>query len=61
MSDNLNDRGPQDRARIAMSEEHEVRYWTEKFGVSKTELQQAVDQVGNSAQAVEEFLRGRSQ
>ena len=28
MADDLKNRGAQDRARISMSEEHEVRYWT---------------------------------
>ena len=57
MSDNLQDRGSPDRKLIAMGEEHEVRYWTEKFNVSEDELRRAVERVGNSAQAVEEALR----
>lgn len=57
MADDLNNRGAQDRARISMSEEHEVRYWTETLGVSKEELQQAVDKVGNGAEAVRQFLK----
>lgn len=52
MSDDLKNKGPQDRSRIAMGEEHEVRYWTETLGVSRERLQQAVDKVGNSASAV---------
>lgn len=57
MADDLNNRGAQDRARISMSETHEVRYWTEVLGVTEEELQRAVDQVGNSAEAVREFLK----
>lgn len=57
MSDDLNNRGAQDRARIAMGEPHEVAYWTEALGVSREELQRAVDAVGNSAEAVREFLK----
>ena len=38
MADNLQDRGAQDRARVNINEEHEVRYWTEKFGVSEEDL-----------------------
>jgi len=56
MPDDLSDRGAQDRARISLSEEHEVRYWTEKFGISKEELAEAVDQVGSSADAVAVYL-----
>ena len=58
MSDNTSLRGPQDSSRIAMGEDYEVAYWTKKFGVSREELQQAVDAVGNSATAVEKYLRG---
>ncbi|CAN7632945.1 DUF3606 domain-containing protein [Massilia sp. LjRoot122] len=57
MSDDLTNRGAQDRARIAMGEPHEVTYWTETLGVSRDELQRAVDAVGNSAEAVREFLK----
>ena len=59
MPDNPNDRGAQDRSRIAMDQEYEVRYWTEKFGVDRQRLQQAVDAVGNSADAVEQYLANR--
>jgi len=57
MSDDKNKRGPVDRSRIAMSEEHEVRYWTKELGVSEQELQKAVKAVGNSADKVREHLR----
>ncbi|MDY0964745.1 MULTISPECIES: DUF3606 domain-containing protein [Massilia] len=56
MSDDLNKRGQQDRSRINMHEEHEVRYWTEALGVTREELQRAIDQVGVSASAVREHL-----
>ena len=57
VADDRNNRGPQDRARISMPEDYEVRYWTETLGVTKEELQHAVDQVGNGAEAVREFLK----
>jgi hypothetical protein len=56
MSDDLDDRGAQDRARVAIGEEHEVAYWTDKFGVSREKLAEAVGVVGNSAQAVGDYL-----
>jgi hypothetical protein len=52
MSDDLNNRGAQDRNRISLSEEHEVRYWTKALGVTSEELKRLVDKVGNSAEAV---------
>jgi Protein of unknown function (DUF3606) len=45
-----------DRSKIAMSEVHEVKYWTKHLRVSKEELQRAVDKVGNSAPAVKKQL-----
>ena len=52
LPDNLMDRAAQDRARISMTEEHEVHYWTQVFGVSKDRLASIVARVGNSAEAV---------
>lgn len=57
MSDNLQNRGAQDRSRINVDEEWEVRHWTEALGVSKEELERAVQQVGPSADAVREHLK----
>ena len=56
MADDLRNRGEQDRSRISMSEEHEVKYWTEALGVSREQLQRTVDKVGNSAAAVRKEL-----
>jgi hypothetical protein len=52
MADDLKNRGAQDRARVNVNEDHEVRYWTEKWGVSKEQLAAAVNKVGVSADAV---------
>ena len=52
MADDLNDRGAQDRRRVNIHEDYEVRYWTEKWGVSKEQLAQAVKRAGVSAEAV---------
>lgn len=57
MADDKTDRGPQDRSRINLNEDYEVRYWTDKFGVSKAQLEEAVKEVGPSAEAVEAELR----
>lgn len=56
MSDDLEKRGQQDRSRINVHEEHEVRYWTEALGVSREQLEKVVAQVGPSASAVREHL-----
>jgi len=56
MSDNLNLAGAQDRARINIHEEHEVRYWTQALGLTKEELAAAVKAVGTSAAAVRQHI-----
>ena len=56
MSDDTSQRGPQDRSRINMTQEHEVRYWTQALGVSEAELSRAVGAVGSSADKVRAFL-----
>ena len=45
-----------DRNKINMSEDYEVKYWTHELGITRTRLQQVVDQVGNSAAAVRKEL-----
>ena len=57
MSDDLTKKGDQDRTRINTNEDHEVRYWSQKFGVSADQLKTAVKKVGNSASAVEKELK----
>lgn len=56
MSDDLKNRGPADRSRISLSEEHEVRYWTQALGVSKEQLAAAVQAVGSNADRVRAHL-----
>jgi len=60
MSDNLNQRGGQDRKRIDVSQDHELRDWSTKFGVTPERLKEAVQAVGTQADKVEEHLRGRA-
>jgi Protein of unknown function (DUF3606) len=57
MTDDLSKRGVQDRTRINIHEDHEIRYWTQKFGVSHDQLKAAVQKVGPSAAAVEKELK----
>ncbi len=56
MADNLQSAGPQDRSRINVHEEWELRYWTEELGVSKERLAELVKEVGPSVAAVRQRL-----
>ena len=59
MADDKNSIGSPDRDRISLSEDYEVRDWTKSLGVSEDELREAVDAVGNSADKVSEYLKGK--
>jgi hypothetical protein len=56
MAGPLTGKTPPLRNHIAMNEELEVKYWTKHLGVTREELQRAVDKVGNSAAAVRKEL-----
>ena len=47
----------QDRARVAGGQDHEVRYEADKTGASKSDVKDAVKEVGNSRKAVEKKLQ----
>ena len=57
MSDDKANRGSPDRDRIDIHDPDEVRNWTKSLGVSKDELQRAVEAVGPMANKVREHLR----
>ena len=59
MSDDKAKTGGQDRKRISLSDDYEVRDWAEKFGVGQDELRRAVEKVGPMADDVEAELKGR--
>ena len=49
----------QDRNFIAVGEDYEVRYWTEALDCSEQQLRSAISEVGNSADKVRTYLKGR--
>ena len=60
MSDNKDQAGGQDRKRISLGEDYEVRDWAAKFSVSEDALRKAIAKVGNRGEDVERELgRGR--
>ncbi len=59
MADDPSLRGRQDRARIDVHQQHELRHWSHKFGVTEDELRKAVEAVGPMADDVERRLRGQ--
>ena len=56
MADDKSKPGGQDRTRININEDYELRDWSKKFGVSPEELKKAVAKVGNNAADVRNHL-----
>lgn len=57
MADDKTHVGSPDRDRISLGEDYEVRDWMQSLGVSEAELREAVDAVGNSADAARAYLK----
>jgi hypothetical protein len=57
VSDDPIRRGHPDRDRINVHQEHELRYWSERFGVTPDQLKAAVRAVGPHVSAVEQKLK----
>ena len=57
MSDDTQARGPHDRGRININQEHEMRDWTKALGVTEAQILRAVGAVGVSVDKVRDYLR----
>src|SRR3954468_23706988 len=56
MADDLKKTGKPDDARINVEQEHELRYWSAKFGVTADEIRQAVKAAGPMVKDVRQKL-----
>ena len=59
MSDDKGNSQGQDRQRINVHQDYELRDWSRKFGVTPDELKRAVAKVGDRAADVERELKAR--
>jgi hypothetical protein len=57
MSDSKQQTGGQDRDRINVHQDYELRDWSKKYGVTPDELKKAVAKVGDRARDVEAHLK----
>ena len=57
MSDNLKQTGKPDDSRINIEQDHELQYWSQKFGVSRDELRKAVQAAGPTVKDVQRHLK----
>jgi hypothetical protein len=56
MSDDLSNRGAQDRNRVSASEPHEVRYFAQKHGLTEQQVLDLIKQHGNDRRTLEEAV-----
>lgn len=57
MSDDKTKAHGQDRERINVHEDYELRDWSKSLGVSQDEVKKAVAAVGDRAEKVREYLK----
>ena len=56
MADDLKQTGKPDDSRINVDQEHEVGYWSDKLGVSREQLREAVQADGPMVKDVQRHL-----
>ncbi|OFZ72871.1 MAG: DUF3606 domain-containing protein [Betaproteobacteria bacterium RBG_16_64_9] len=56
MADDTKQRHGQDRKRIDLDQDYELRYWTRELGVTEEELKQAVRAAGTQIDTVRRYL-----
>ena len=54
----LTKRAAPDRSKIDVDDAKQLKYWTKSLGVSKEDLLQTIEKVGNAAAAVRKELQG---
>jgi len=59
MSENLNQTGARARNAINMNIPEDVSFWTSKWGITREQLQAAVDRVGSKETRVSDYLRAK--
>jgi hypothetical protein len=53
MSDDTSNVGAQDRSRVAGEQEHEVRYFAEKHGITAEQARELIERHGNNREALD--------
>jgi len=52
-------RRPTDTSKVQIGQDWEVKYWSDRFGVSRDKLRNAVATAGSDVEAVRSLLRKR--
>ena len=56
MADDVRQTGARDDQRINVDQDHELSYWSDKLGVSRDQLREAVAKVGPMVRNVQQHL-----
>ena len=59
MSENINQTGAVTRKMVNMNISEDVSYWLAKWGITREQLQNAVDRVGGKEARVSDYLRAK--
>ena len=59
MADDKSKSGGQDRLRINVNQDHELRDWCKSLGTTPERLKEAVQAVGDRADKVREYLKDK--
>ena len=57
--EHLKYRRPEDTSRVQIQQDWELKYWSDRFGVSRDKLRSAVTAAGSDVDAVRNLLRKR--
>jgi hypothetical protein len=56
MGDNKNIQDGRDRSKVSGSDSYEFQYLEQKLGVTREQIEKAIEAVGSSREKIEEFL-----
>ncbi len=59
MSENINQTGAVTRKMVNMNISEDVAFWLAKWGITREQLQNAVDRVGGKETRVSDYLRAK--
>ena len=59
MSENINPTGARARSAVNMNSPEDVKFWVTKWGITKEQLQTAVDHVGGKEARIADYLRSK--
>jgi len=61
MTEHAEELGLEQPLLISLHQQQQVQYWTTRLGVSRNQLQHAIEEVGDSAPQVEAWLKYQRQ